>query len=134
MLIFGIINVIIKADVTGSIEGIRCIHMLEHLTNEEVTDTLAEFFRVLAFGNSLMVEVPDLRGACRLFLDGEGEDQVNAYQMIYGAQSGPGMFHYVGFTWERLLGVVVAAGFEGAECTEVRSYGLPGLRSLGWKE
>ena len=116
----------------GTIEEIRCVHMLEHLSTEEVFWTLAEFYRVLVPGGLVMVEVPDLDGACRMWLEGHGSDRDDAYQMIYGAQTRPGQFHRSGFNAEALHAMVNLAGFETSSQT-LSSYGLPGVRTHGIK-
>ena len=46
---------------TGSVDEIRCIHVLEHVTRDKYPLMLREMHRVLKPGGVLYVEVPDFK-------------------------------------------------------------------------
>lgn len=47
---------------SGSAGGIAAIHVLEHISDEEVTSTLTEWRRILQPGGVVLVATPDLTG------------------------------------------------------------------------
>ena len=124
----------VKADMAnlpfddGTVDAINCSHTLEHVGGEEVAGVLAEFRRVLKAGGTVEVEVPDLPGACRMYLEAVGADREDAYRAIYG-EGARGRRHQGGFTVGQLAAALTAAGFEVAETRIVRSHGVDCIRA-----
>lgn len=107
-----------------SVNAVQCSHCLEHLRAHEVPLALAEFLRVLKPDGDLLIQVPDLRQACKAVA--EGREELYLYQspggavapldMIYGHRLhvrhvGDSMLHKTGFTDLTLWRTLEAAGF-----------------------
>ena len=54
----------------GCAEEILSVHLVEHLTPWTVPDALAEWFRLLAPGGLLALEMPDIIKCCRNVVEG----------------------------------------------------------------
>ncbi|KKM01223.1 hypothetical protein LCGC14_1796550, partial [marine sediment metagenome] len=59
----------------NSIEEIKAIHLIEHLSFFEAIYALSEFFRVLETGGKLIIETPDLKKVCHHYLDSTKEQK-----------------------------------------------------------
>jgi predicted SAM-dependent methyltransferase len=112
----------------GSVMSIYAGHLLEHLTDDELTKSLREWRRVLIPMGTLEVVVPHLSMVCRQYLAG-GADADIAYRALFG-QDGPGMRHVRGFEPDTLNDALTDAGFEGMLIEEFNDYGSPALRTL----
>lgn len=108
----------------GSIEAINCSHVLEHLTPDETTKTLAEFRRVLEVGGMAEIEVPDFDWCCHTWGVSYGSDKVAAYTGIFGNGDGSPMAHKQGFDWEKLCGILTDAGFVVLTPDVIFSHGM----------
>jgi len=109
----------------GSVLEIYASHVIEHLGyHKELPAALREFNRVLIPGGRLRVSVPDLDTLCRLFLDRElSLDQRECVmRFMFGAQTGPADFHYIGLNEELLRAYLSDAHF--TEITRVEKFGL----------
>ena len=109
----------------GSVLEIYASHVIEHLGyHKELPAALREFHRVLVPGGLLRVSVPDLETLCRLYLDPElgAQQRTRVMQMMFGAQSSPADFHYVGLNEELLRAFLNDARF--TEITRVEKFGL----------
>jgi predicted SAM-dependent methyltransferase len=109
----------------GSVLEIYASHVIEHLGyHKELPAALREFNRVLAAGGTLRISVPDLDTLCRLFLDRELslEQRTSVMRMMFGAQTSPADFHYIGFNEEILRAFLTAAGF--TDIMRVEKFGL----------
>lgn len=94
----------------GAVDEIASSHSLEHQPQARVLPTLREWLRVLRPGGTLDLKVPDLRFACRNWLEKQclGLDMM----FLFGTQEGPGEFHKSGFSPEILAAYLEEAGFE----------------------
>jgi len=107
-----------------SVDEILAEHLFEHFTFYQANRALSEWFRVLKDGGSLIIEVPDLLGLCKAFVE------ANSYQRfqsnkghwgiihhIYGNQRGRteeeclSQTHKSGYTEERLIEMLNGVGF-----------------------
>ena len=65
-------------------EEVKAIQMIEHLSFFETIYALNEFFRVLQPNGKLIIEIPDLRKACQLYLKSNNEQKKIVLGWIYG--------------------------------------------------
>jgi predicted SAM-dependent methyltransferase len=89
-------------------------HVLEHLGYiKELSTALGEFYRVLAPGGRLRASVPDLDTLCTLFTDPalSLEERFHVMRMMFGGQTHPADFHYVGLNEGILRDCLQHAGF-----------------------
>jgi predicted SAM-dependent methyltransferase len=114
----------------GTAEEIRCFHALEHVPAARVAPTLLEWWRVLAPGRRLRVEVPDLDWVCRRWLENPDTDGLN---YIFGNQADEGQFHQTGFVEKTLRAALSEAGFIEISIESVWSHAAECLRAEGWK-
>lgn len=56
---------------TGSLEAVRCVDILEHLSYTQTQNALAEWARVLRPGGEIYVQVPDVHMAVEDWLAGQ---------------------------------------------------------------
>ena len=99
------------------LESLESYHFFEHLTYYQAVWTLGEWFRILAPGGELLIEMPDLEVCVRELghhRDGNGNDI--ALGGIYGnpgevRRKGIGHAHKWGWTFEAIAGELRKAGF-----------------------
>ncbi|MFB2881303.1 class I SAM-dependent methyltransferase [Floridanema aerugineum] len=111
----------------NSIEAIYASHVLEHFhhgLNNELLNTLKEWYRVLQPGGKLYISVPNLRVLCWLYLN----DKLSVYDRYYlmavmfGGQKNEYDVHKVGFDLEILSIFLREVGF--INWTKVESFGF----------
>ena len=96
----------------GKADEVMCIHGLEHLAFYQTQDALLEWKRVLKPGGKLVIEVPNLKEACRNFLLNPGKLN-RGLHCIYGDQDYANIeaVHKSGWTPETLIDALTMAGF-----------------------
>ncbi|KGF72860.1 methyltransferase type 11 [Neosynechococcus sphagnicola sy1] len=99
-----------------SVDAIYSSHTLEHFyygINNELAQTLKEWYRVLKVGGELYVSVPDLHSLCWLFLEptATAQHRFDIMRIIYGGQLNPYDIHKVGFDIDILTYYLKNAGF-----------------------
>lgn len=112
----------------GSIEAIVCSHALEHVARERVPAILAEWFRVLQVGGSLMVLVPNLDYAAKRWL--ETPDDERPMELLFGLQRDEGDFHRTGWNATTLERDLARAGFAVTSVETIWSHGQETLRAV----
>ena len=96
-------------------------HVLEHLSyHNDLGAALKEFNRVLVPGGRLRASVPDLATLCALFLDPslDGDARFLVMRMMFGGQTDPADFHFVGLSEELFTAFLKDAGFTGIQRVE----------------
>ena len=111
----------------GAIDEIYSSHLLEHFSgsrhNNELPGVLKEWFRVLKSGGALRLNVPNLVGCLKNWLNKEEDEKWGfALDMIFGLQTNPGEYHKTGFTKARLEKLLTDAGFVRINITDVWSH------------
>lgn len=91
----------------GSVEEIRCSHMLEHLPFKDLLPALREWYRVLRPGGLIRIAVPDLEKIIELRQ--KGDPKWRFYLM--GGQTDGNDFHKCVFDEEHLAAYMAEAGF-----------------------
>jgi len=108
-----------------SVDEIYASHVLEHLGYmEKLPRALAEFHRVLKKDGCARISVPDLDTVCQLFLEAHGRvnDRILLMRMLFGGQTDPYDFHYVGLSFDLLGELLGNAGFVRVQ--RVSEFGL----------
>lgn len=103
-----------------SVDSIYASHVLEHFhygLNNELSRTLAEWYRVLKPGGQLMISVPDLRVLCWLYLspDANPLERHQLMRMMFGGHMNQYDVHRVGFDFETLAMYIGNTGFSDYE-------------------
>lgn|SRR3990167_10441036 len=76
-------------------------HIIEHINNDELWTTLAEWIRILKVDGYLEIYIPDITWACQKVIDGKIKDYM-VLQVLYGSQENKWQFHKIGFTLKSL--------------------------------
>ena len=108
-----------------SVDEIYASHVIEHLSySEKLPRALAHFYRVLGKDGVARISVPDFELLCRMFGDPRHtmEQRIMIMRMIFGGQTDPHDFHYVGLSFEFLQNLLKQAGF--ARVQRVSQFGL----------
>lgn len=100
----------------NSIAAIYASHVLEHFyhsIDNELINTLKEWYRVLKPGGQLFISVPDLKKLCWLYLHPQFTvfDRLHLMRIIFGAQTNIYDVHKVGFDFEILAIYLEECGF-----------------------
>ncbi len=108
----------------GEFDLIYGSHVLEHIPQFEMINTLAGFHRILKKDGVFLVSVPDLATLCRLFLspDLDKAARFHVMRMMFGGQVDAHDFHYVGLNEEILMDYLGNAGFK--YCQRVDDFGI----------
>ena len=96
----------------NSVKRIETYHLIEHIPQSLVIDTLSEWYRILIPSGTLIIECPDFDKAVREYIAGNNDRLYS----IFGRQRFPGDTHNWGYNAKRLKDLLKEIGF--AEITE----------------
>lgn len=111
-----------------SVEEIWASHILEHIEPPRVQLVLREWLRVLRPGGIARIATPDLDDACRAWL----ERRPGAQSLIFGAFTGPGQTHYLGWGPIEMRDELAAAGFHVVSVQTFRETAEDNLGGTYW--
>lgn len=99
-------------------------HVLEHVKQARVLDTLKEIKRVLKPAGKFYISVPDLDILCHAFISPITPPEVKFHFMVmmFGGQADDHDFHFFGWNQLFLFNFLKEAGFSDAN--RVESFGL----------
>lgn len=108
----------------SSCEEIYASHVLEHLNQREIVPALRGLHRILVPGGRLYLAVPDLKKIAWLLCkpEIEAEESFELMRRLFGGQTDPWDFHYVGFSIDFMANYLAVAGFHSVE--QVESFGI----------
>jgi len=108
----------------NSVETVYASHVLEHVDQKKVKETLLGVNRILKKGGKFYISVPDMDILCRMFIDKKtnGKVKFHTMRMMFGGQMDKYDFHYFGWNYEFLNVYLKESNFEKVE--RVDSFGL----------
>ena len=108
----------------GSCGEIYCSHVLEHLGQREIMDTLNGLYRILAPGGRLYISVPDLDVLVMLFAHSTTSKarRFAIMRMMFGEQKDEFDYHKIGLNLDLMTDYLRDVGFAGIR--HVESFGL----------
>lgn len=114
----------LEAIADESCSEVYCSHVLEHIGQTEMLDTLNGLYRILAPGGRLCVSVPDLDVLATLFAQTETSKarRFGIMRMMFGAQMDEFDFHKIGLNFDFMEDYLRDVGFASVE--HVESFGL----------
>jgi len=115
----------------SQVDEIFSSHLIEHLTNSQLGETLREWYRVLKPGGKLTIICPDFEVRLECWLQGGFEYRWGrGFNSIFGLQEREGMAHRNGFTVRRLHSLLPQFGFRVIALRHVLSSrkGVPSAR------
>jgi predicted SAM-dependent methyltransferase len=136
------VDIIAPADLLpykdNEVDEVVVEHMLEHLTYECAQRAVVEWHRILRPDGVLTIEVPDVLGLCKQFVEANHYNQYISYKgywpisaHLYGHQRGStdpekiSQIHKSGWTLDHLCFVLSGVGFESF-AKEPPKKGVPG--------
>jgi glycosyltransferase involved in cell wall biosynthesis len=119
----------------GMVQALYSEHALEHATGHQAAlDVIAEWARVLKYGGTLTVKVPDLMACCRALYFGTTEEERLWFRAtLYGIQQSndgepaESQFHQTGFWTTSLRKSLEHHGFEVQSIEDYDGWGTPSL-------
>ena len=108
----------------GACDEIYASHVVEHVSQQKVLDTLKGINRIVKPGGKLYVSVPDLDVLCSLFINPQASPDIKFHtmRMMFGGQVDAHDFHYFGWNELFMRDYLTKAGFSKIE--RVESFGL----------
>jgi SAM-dependent methyltransferase len=97
---------------SNSVDAIEACQLIEHLGYLHAIYALAEWFRVLKPGGTLLIETPNLGSSMKQYLRGGHDAKKELLTWIYGVES-PGMEHRLCFPKVLVKNLLKKSGFTG---------------------
>jgi len=107
-----------------SIEEIYASHVLEHVDQRSIEQTLKGINRVVKKNGKFYISVPDLDTLCHFFISplASKQQKFHTMKMIFGGQEDEYDFHYFGWSYIFLFEYLKNSGFTKIE--RVKSFSL----------
>ena len=107
-----------------SCEEIYASHIIEHIDQKTVLNTLKEINRILKKNGKFYISVPDMDSLCHFFISPLADKKIKFHvmRMIFGGQVDEYDYHYFGWNYEFLNDYLIQAKF--SEIKRVQSFGL----------
>ena len=101
----------------SSCEAVYASHVLEHVPQAKMINTLKGINRILIPGGKFYISVPDLDKLCNLFINPviSTQEKFHLMRIIYGGQIDPNDFHYFGWNLEFMIYFLKESGFLNIE-------------------
>ena len=101
----------------NSISEVYASHVFEHVKYIDVKKTLLGIYRILTYGGKFYISVPNMNVLFRQFLEKKNQTKtkIKIMRMIFGGQIDEYDFHYFGWDFELLSGLLKNVGFEEIE-------------------
>ncbi len=101
----------------NSISEVYASHVFEHVKYIDVKKTLSGIYRILTSGGKFYISVPNMNVLFRQFLEKKNQTKtkIKIMRMIFGGQIDEYDFHYFGWDFELLSGLLKNVGFEEIE-------------------
>ena len=108
----------------NSIEEVYASHVIEHVPQKKVNETLKGVYRILSENGKFYISVPDMDVLCKIFIDSKAPPKVKFHtmRMMFGGQVDEFDFHYFGWNFEFMRDFLTNAGFKRIE--KVKSFSL----------
>ena len=103
-----------------TIEEIYASHVFEHIKYADTKKTLINIRRILIEGGKFYISVPYMDVLFKQFLDpkSDAKMKIHIIRMIFGGQTDEYDFHYFGWNFELLRGILKNTGFKSVEKVE----------------
>lgn len=103
---------------------VYCSHVLEHVPQKEILETLQGLHRILQPGGKLYLSVPDMDVLCHLFIHPrlDTEQRYQVMRVMFGGQTDDFDFHNIGLNVDLLAMYLKSAGFYSMD--QVENFGL----------
>ena len=104
----------------NSISEVYASHVFEHVKYIDVKKTLSGIYRILVSGGKFYISVPNMNVLFRQFLEKKNQTKtkIKIMRMIFGGQIDEYDFHYFGWDFELLSGLLKNVGFDEIEKVE----------------
>ena len=101
----------------NSIDEIYASHVVEHVNQNDIENTLKGIYRVLGKNGKIYISVPDMDVLCKIFIDPNSSLDMrwHAMRMMFGGQTDEYDFHYFGWNFLFLNGYLNKVGFKRIE-------------------
>ena len=108
----------------NSIQEVYASHVIEHVPQKKVNETLKGVYRILSENGKFYISVPDMDVLCKIFIDSKAPPDVKFHimRMMFGGQVDEFDFHYFGWNFEFMRDFLTKAGFKRIE--KVKSFSL----------
>jgi predicted SAM-dependent methyltransferase len=116
----------------GALEGvpigaIYASHVLEHFyygLNNELLNTLMDWYKALQPGGKIMISVPNLKVLCEIYINPilSPDDRFHVMRIMFGGQTNAYDVHRVGFDEDILASYLQEVGF--IDCEIFSEFGL----------
>jgi predicted SAM-dependent methyltransferase len=108
----------------NSTSEIYASHVLEHVGQKKIKETLKGIYRILKKEGKFYISVPDMDVLCKIFINEKAPPKVKYHvmRMMFGGQVDQYDFHYFGWNFLFMKDFLKEAGFNKIE--RVKSFSI----------